>query len=352
MPSTWAALLDLLDPATLTVEAQALPPLDRGDVLLWDTFMPREDVDSTRLYSVTTLDYRPAADRREWNARGRLIPAPTPARRQVSIVPIEARDKIDEQEMQRLNESANGNAALIRDMMGVTIPARTERLVDAVYRRLELDAFSAWINGTITQRNPENAAQTYAASFGFDAARLNTAGTAWDNGAVNAYTLLQAWITAAEDMVGPIKGAMLRLATLNAILADAPNLANNVVMTRSQLEERITQDKGGPFQFYINENRVDVFTDGGTATTRQNVFPAQRIAAIPSDGRIGRTAFAPVVRAMEIAQQVGADGGIDVRGVTVYSEESNGGRELSIEAQLNALPVPEEQRVYVTNTGV
>lgn len=352
MPSTWAALLDLLNPAVLTVQAQALPPLDRGDVLLWDTFMPREDVDSTNLYSVTTLDYRPAADRREWNARGRLIPAPAPARRRVSIVPIEARDKIDEAEMQRLNESVSGNAELIRDIIGVTIPRRTDRLVDSVYRRLELDAFTAWTAGTITQRNPENAAQTYVASFGFDAARINTAATAWNDAGVNAYTLLQAWITAAQDLVGPIKGAMLRLTTLNAILADAPNLPNSVVMTRSMLEERIQQDKGGPFQFFVNEHRVDVFTDGGLTTARTNVWPAQRIAAVPSDGRIGRTAFAPVVRAMEISQQVGAEGGIDVRGVTVFSEESNGGRELSIEAQLNALPIPEEQRVYVTNVGV
>lgn len=351
MPSTWYPIIDLLDPSLLTVEAQALPPLDRGDVLLWDTLLPREDVDSVKLYSVTTLDYRPAADRREWNARGRLIPAPSPPRRQVSIVPIEARDKIDEQEMQRLNESASGNAEIIRDIMGITIPKRTERLVDSVYRRLEVDAFTAWINGTITQRNPEDASKTYVASFGFDPNRYTTAGTAWDNAGVNAYTLLLQWIAAAEDMVGPIKGAMLRLATMNAILADAPNLPNNVVMTRSQIEERITQDKGTPFAFYINEHKVDVFNDGGTAYTRTAVFPAQRIAAIPNDGRIGRTAFAPVVRAMELAQQNG-EAGIDVRGVTVYADEANGGRELSLEAQINALPVPEEQRCYVTNTGV
>jgi hypothetical protein len=37
-------------------------------------FFPRRDVDSIDLDDVTTIDYRPASDRREWNQRGRLIP--------------------------------------------------------------------------------------------------------------------------------------------------------------------------------------------------------------------------------------------------------------------------------------
>lgn len=349
--ASWLALEDLLDPVLLTVEAQALPPNDTGETLLWDMFFPREDVDSVELQSVTTLDYRPTADRREWNARGRLIPAPTPARRKVSIVPIEARDKISEQEMQRLSETAGGNAQRIRDLIGVSLPQRTERLALSCYRRLELDAITSWTAGTITQRNPENATQTYVASFGFPGSRINTAGTAWNDGGVNAYTLLLAWIAAAEDLVGSIKGAMLRLATLNAILADAPNLENSVTMTRLKLEERISDDRGSAFQLFVNENSVDVFDDGGTAYTRTKVWPAQRIAAIPSDGKIGRTAFAPVIRAMELSSQV-PEAGVDVRGVTVYHEVGNGGRELAIEAQVNALPIPEEQRIYVTNVGV
>jgi hypothetical protein len=36
-----------------------------------------KNVDSVDLDDVTTLDYRPASDRREWNQRGRLIPVKT-----------------------------------------------------------------------------------------------------------------------------------------------------------------------------------------------------------------------------------------------------------------------------------
>lgn len=351
MSQNWLAAEDALTGrALLTVQAQAVPPNDTG-TLLWDEFFPREDVDSIDLDSVTTVDYRPTADRREWNAEGRLIPNPVPSRRKVSIVPIEARDKIGEKEMQRLNEQVQGNQDRLRQIMQVRIPERVTRLAEACYRRLEVDALRAWANGTIIQRSPEDASKTYTASFGFDTARINTAGTAWDNGGVNAYNLLQAWIVAAEDLVGPIEGAMLRLNTLNAILADAPNLPNAVTMTRSQLEDRIQQDKGGPFRLYVNENSVDIFDDGGLAYTRTKIWPAGKIAAIPQGKRIGSTAFAPVVRAMELVAEI-PEAGVDERGVTVYYEWMSGGKQLEIEGQLNALPVPEEQRLYVTATGV
>jgi hypothetical protein len=346
----YLAAIDALQPAALTVLAQALPPTDQG-MLLWDTLAPREDVPSVLLSDVTTLDYRPAADRREWNTSGRLIPMVTPATRLVEIVPIEARDRIAEKEMQRIAETAQGNANAIREIIGNDIPRRVARLVDADYRRLEVDFFTAWINGNIVQRNPETGA-TFTASFGFPAARYTTAGTAWDNVGVNAYDLFLAWVAAAQDLVGPIKGAMLRQATYSAILTDAPNLQNSVKMTRSQLESRVSDDLGNPFNFFINENSLDVFDDGGTSYTRTKVFPAQRIAAIPADGTVGRTKFAPVVRAMELAPQVPASAGIDIRGVTVYYDEGAVGKDLQIEAQLNALPVPQESKLYVTNTGV
>jgi hypothetical protein len=346
----WLATEDLLSPAEMTVRAQTISPNDEGN-LLWDLFFPRENVSSVELHDVTTLDYRPTADRREWNADGRLIPMVRPTRRNVSIVPIEARDHIDEKEMQRLAEGASGNAAIIRDLIGATIPQRVDRLVEADYRRLEVDAFTAWALGSITQRNPENASQTYLASFGFDGARYPNALTAWNDVGVNAYDLLLAWVVAAQDMVGPIEGAMMRLATFNVILADAPDLPNSVNMTRSQIEQRIQDDIGGPFRIMINENSVDVFDDGGIAYTRTKVWPAEKVAAIPRGNKIGRTAFAPVVRAMDLASQV-PGAGIDMRGVTVFYEQSNTGKTLMIEAQLNATPIPDEQLVYVTDVGV
>jgi hypothetical protein len=148
------ALEDLLSPAELTVRAQTIPPNDLGD-LLWDSFFPRQDVDSVRLVDVTTLDYRPVGTRREWNTRGKAIPLPTPPRRLVNIVPIETNQKIDELEMQRLSETAGGNAATVREIVGVTLPRRTDTLAAACYRCLEFDAMSAWTAGKVTQKNPE-----------------------------------------------------------------------------------------------------------------------------------------------------------------------------------------------------
>jgi hypothetical protein len=232
------------------------------------------------------------------------------------------------------------------------MPKRVDRLVDACYRRLEVDAMKAWASGTIIQRNPENAAQTYTASFGFSSSRYTTAGTAWNDVSVNAYSLLLTWIQSAMDLVGPIEGVMLRLASLNAILADAPNLPNSVTMTRSQLADRIQQDIGGPFEFFLNENSVDIFDDGGITYTRTKVWTAQKIAAIPAGKQVGRTAFAPVTRAMELASQVGDAAGIDIRGASVYYESSNAGKELTTEAQMNALPIPDESKLYVTDIGV
>lgn len=347
----WLATREALSPAALTVRAQTLSPNDVGQ-LMWPTLFPRDEVDSVDLDDVSTLDYRPASDRREWNARGRRIPMVTPTRRKVSIVPVEANDKIDEKEMQKLRERAGGNAEILEEIIGARIPQRVDRMASANFRRLEIDAMNAWLTGTITQRSPEDASKTYAASFGFPGTRLVTAGTAWNDAGVNAYNLLLAYVASAQDLVGPVEGVMMRLATFNVILADAPNLPNSVTMTRSQLNERLSDDLGVPFQIFINENSVDVYDDGGAAYTRTKLFTAQRVAAIPVGQRIGRTAFAPVVRAMDLVGEVGPEAGIDVRGQTVYYEEANGGRELIMEVQVNALPVPDESKVYVSNVGV
>lgn len=346
----WIKKIITLSPAALTVRAQALSPDDNGR-LLWDLFFPRRNVNSVDLADVLTIDDRPAADRREWNGPGRLVPVQTPTLRDISMVPIEAYDKISEKEMQKLMERFLGNAQLIADVIGVSLPDRADRLATACYRRLELDAFQAWLAGTITQRNPQDASKTYTASFGIDAGRIQTASTAWNDPGLNAYDELIAWIEDGIDSIGPISGVMLRLATLKAIQADAPDLPNGVTMTRADLESRVQDDLGSPFQFFVNESQVDVFTDGGTAVTRTKVFTAEKVALIPAGSSVGYSGFAPVVRAMELSAQV-PDAGIDVQGVTVYHNSHNAGKELEIDAQLNALPVPDESRVWVIDAGV
>lgn len=346
----WIGQVERLSPAALTVRAQALPVNDQGQ-LLWDAFMPRENVPSIDLSDVMTTDYRPTADRREWNAPGRYIPPVIPTTRRIEMVPIEAYDKIEERELQKLAEGTFGNTETVIREMGNRIPDRTDRLALADYRRLEVDTWAALALGTFTQRNAQNGA-TYALSYGFSSSRYTTAGTAWNDAGVNAYDLFLAYLQSAQDMVGAVEGAMMRQATANAILADAPTIgAGSVKMTFRQLNIDIEDRLGTAFNIVINERSVDVFDDGGTAYTRTKVFPAQRVLAIPAGGRLGRTAFAPVRRAMELAAQV-PGAGIDVRGATVYHYAGNGGKELNLEATLNAFSLPDESLLYVQNVGV
>lgn len=352
MPGTnfaWIESVAAVSPAALTVRAQAISPNDNGK-LKWDVFFPKKTVDSVDLKDVTTLDYRPASDRREWNQRGRLIPLKTPSLRDVSIVPIEGNYLWGEYELQKLNERAAGNAALIAQIMQSNVPGRVDAIAMANYRRLELDSFEAWAVGTITQRNPQNAAETYAASFNFDTARYQTAGTAWNDSGLNAYDELLAWLDDAINAIGSVRGVVCRRNFVNEVLTDAPDLAGGARMTRVQLEQRIQDDLGSDFRFYPMEDTVEVFTDGGTATASTKVWRAQKVAAVPGGTAVGSACFAPVVRAMDIARAL-PQAKVDTNGQTAFYEEHNGGRELSVEVQVNAAPVPNEQSLYVIDVG-
>src|ERR1700741_853574 len=127
MDMSWIELVEELSPAALTVRAQALSPNDNGK-LLWDVFFPRANVDSVDLKDIQTIDDRAVADRREWNARGRLIPVLTPEQREMSIVPIEGYGRIDEREMQKLMEGAFGNASIVEQQLMVRLPDRAMSL--------------------------------------------------------------------------------------------------------------------------------------------------------------------------------------------------------------------------------
>jgi hypothetical protein len=345
----WTQTIDNLTAAALTVRAQTISPNDNGR-LKWDIFFPIRPVDSVDLEDVTTLDYRPTADRREWNQRGRLVPIKTPDRRKVSIVPIESYYTWGEYELQKLNERAVGNEAIIAQIMQSTVPGRVDALTAANWRRLEVDTFNAWALGTIVQRNPQNAAETYTASFGFSASRYQTAGTAWNDGAQNAYNNLISWLNDAENAIGPVRGVLSRRNFILEVQRDAPTMAGGNTMTLRGLEERIQDDTGFDFSFFPMEDTVEIFDDGGVTTTATKVWPAQRIAAIPVGNIVGAVASAPVVRAMEIARQV-PGAGVSVNGMTAFYEEHNNGRELTVEVQGNQLPIPDEQKMFVMDVG-
>jgi hypothetical protein len=347
----WLGAEAALTAAALTVRVQTIPLDDLG-MLLWPNFAPRRDVDAFEFRSISDVRFRPTAERREWNARGRLIPIRTPGSRQISWVPIEAYFKIDEEEINRLLIAVRGNQTLFRDEIRVQVPQRTDDLATANLRRIELDFFQAWLQGTITQKNPQTAS-TQTIPLGLDATRYETAATAWNNGAVNAYTELINFLTRAIAAVGPIIGAAMRIATFTEIQNDAPALivGSTIKPNRAQIEAMITEQIGMPFRFYIIEQTVDVFNDAGTDVSTQKVFTSQRVAVIPAGGVIGETLFAPVARAYDIAAQV-PNAKIDIRGQTVFYEASNGGRELTVECQVNAFSNPIERFVYVINAGV
>jgi len=351
---SWLGEMEDLTAASLTVRAQTIDPND-VDQLLHDVFFPRQDVDSVSFAEMTSINFRPVSDRREWNQRGRVIPLKTPPTREFEMVPIESTFKIDEYEIQRLLERTLGNEALFQEQVGNKMPDRVDGLVKANFRRLEVESFEAWTKGTVTAKNPQNGS-TQVVSYGYDTARYDTAGTAWDDTGVNAYDEFLSWLEAGLEYVGGFSGAAMRLLTYKTIKADAPNSfipdsALAIEVTRAQLERRIEEDLGQAFKFYIIEHSADVFTDGGLAYTSTKLWPAQYVALVPPNVVVGEMKYAPVSRAMELARQV-PGAGINVRGNTVYYDEAGMGRDLTVECQVNAMPIPNEQNVWVIDAGV
>lgn len=348
-PLNWMEEEAELTSAALTVLAQTVDPTDDGQ-LLWDTFMPRDDVDSVELKNITTTTFRPTADRREWNQRPRKSIVRLPKRAELEMTPIEASFSIREREMQKLRERVGRNQELLRELIGISVPERTIGITKECYNRVEVDAWTAWSLGQVTVKNPQDGS-TITVSYGFGGTHYLTAGTAWNNGGVNAYDLLLVFLADARAVIGNVSGVMLRQATFNAIQADAPNAIGTSVprLTLRQIEERIQDELGSDFRFAINERTLDLYADGGGALSSVKLWPTGRVAAIPAGGKIGTTAFAPVARAFDFAD---ATNKIDVNGVSVFKEIEANGRGLTVEAQINAFPNPDANKIYVSNVGV
>lgn len=343
----WIAAQRELSNAALTVQAQAVSLNDQGR-LLWDVFFPRQNANSVKVRNIVgSIDFRPTSERREWNARGKNIPLRVPNVADVELIPVESTFRLGEKEIQDIYERVLGNEALFRQIVGADIPPRIDSLALANLRRIEVDAFSAWATRTVTVRNPVTGT-TEEVAFPFADERYESSTTPWDDAGVNAYDEFLAWLQRAIDLVGPIQGVMLRLTDLNIIKGDAPNPfknnADEIALTRNQLEERLQDELGSEFSFFVNENTVDISTDGGDAFTRTKVWPTSVIAAVPAGDTVGATYFAPVARAYDISRAA-PEARLDVRGQTVYLETGNGGRELVVECQVNPITIPDETRV-------
>lgn len=358
---SWVGTVEDFSPAALTVRAQQLDPTLQNR-LLWDQFFPRRDVDSTELDEILTeeTEVQYVSERREWNTRGRPIPGASPKRTQLEFIPIETYFQIMEKEINDLLTRFRGNQQLMLDQIGPSIPRKTDRIAAANFRRIEKDAFDGWANGIVTRRNPQMGHLSQTFDFNFDAARYPTAATAWDDPSVNAYNEFLTAVRAADLKIGRCGGALMRQATWDVIQAAATSAIGFstafplVVMTPDQIRQRLNADLGRQFTIVIFEDTLTVFNDGGlTNLTEVNRWPAEKIGFIPAanGGAIGFTAFAPVARAWDLTTQV-PDAGIDLRGNTVFHEVRNGGRELIVECQMNAFPVPFEDRMFVMDVGV
>ena len=328
----WIAAVRELSAAALTVQAQTVDPTLQGD-LLWPGFMPRENVDSLEVdVLLQELEVEYTSERREWNSRGRVIPMRGPGSKRLEMIPIEDYFKVMEKEINDLAIRFQGNQKLIQDQIAPTIPARTQRLVRANYRRIEKDTFDAWSTGVITRRNPQLGHALTNFSYGISGTRYPTVGTAWNNVALNAFNEFIKMIGTADKMIGLTQGCIMRQATWDEIVADAPSAISVSTtfpilrLTREEVEARVRAEIRRDFAVIIFEDTLVTFLDGGyTNLSTVNRWPAQKIGFIPraGNGTVGFNAFAPVVRAYELsAQAPGA--GIDVRGMTVYHDIANG----------------------------
>ncbi|HEY0428997.1 MAG TPA: major capsid protein [Pyrinomonadaceae bacterium] len=347
MKLSWIEKVKKLTAAALTVRVQMLDPTDNG-TLKWSTLFPRVDVQTHDVTDLITKDFRPVGARREWDAHGRRIPIITPDTRKINIIPIETEDLIHEQELVALRERFLNNQQLMVEQLKVTIPERGDTLAMAAWRTLEKDAMDAWLKGYIDQYDAQSK-KFYRTSFGIDVARQTVAVSPWTSGAFGKFI---AWLKVAKTYVkGGILGVMSSATVIQAIFDDAPALANGQRMGYEEFYKEIRNRTGLNIVFIENNETGDFFVDGGTRTEKKRYFDESYIAVVPVGGMVGKTPFAPVSRAQDLSTLV-PDAKIDVRGVSVFHFAENDDKALKLQAQLDALPIPTDEKIYTTDTGI
>lgn len=346
MPFAYLDQIAALTLANLTIREQARlaeNPLD----LRYRAIMPRVPASSVKLSSLSTVDFRPIGGRREWNAQGREIPEKLGPSREFEMVPINPTHHIDERMMQLLGEA--GMEELTRRGVIAAANLWPGRLADACERQLEVEAFEAWFTGALVVMDPKSGT-TVTVSMGFDqATSYPAAGTIWSDAGQDAYQNFLAGLQAAQTKFGSVGAARMRRAVAREIVLDAPDGPNGLRPTITSLQERVREEGFPDVLIVIDERTYDKPTDGGSAHTATKYVPAGFIGYQPANGVVGQTHVAPVVRAYDFLT-----GGnrAAANGVTIFRSEKNDGKTLLIEAQENALSIPEEQFVYVENTLV
>lgn len=344
---SWIEKVKKLTPAALTVRAQELDPTDNG-TLKWQTLFPRENVDSHDVTDLITKDFRPVGSRREWDANGRRIPIKTPDTRTISIIPIETEDLLHEKEITALRDRFSNNQKLIVDKLQVTIPERGDQLAMAAWRTLEADCMTVWNKGYLDQFDPQSK-KFYRTSFGIDPYRQTIAFSPWTT---NPFGKFIAWLKMAKMYVkGGILGVMSSGTVIQTIFDDAPLLSNGQRMGYDEFYKEIRNRTGLNITFFENNERGDFFIDGSQETEKRRYFDESYISIVPVGGAVGKTPFAPVSRAQDLSTLV-PEAKIDIHGVAVFHFGENFNKALRMQAQIDALPIPNDEKIFTTDTGI
>jgi hypothetical protein len=346
MPFPWLAQFDNLTPLNLTIR-EATRLADNPLELRYRALFPRVPASSITIKTLTKVDFRPIGGRREWNAQGREIPENLGPTSEFTMVPINPTKHIDELMLQKLGEP--GVQELVQRGVIKAVNDWPTELANAVERQLEAEAFEAWMTGIITVMDPKSGT-TVTVSLGFTTAEYPTPGTDWDDPGEDAYVNFLAGLQAAESKFGqPVGGVRTHRTVVNAIVADAPDGALGAAPTQTSLQERIRAEGFPQATLVIDERTYHSWTDGGSATSPAYYVPDGMIGYQPADGMIGNTHDAPVVRAYDFL--TGSNRSL-AQGVTIFRSEQNSGKTLLIEAQRNAIAMPEAARVYAEDTGI
>ena len=343
----------LTQSAITTVREQArLNNLDVDTFSVWQQFFPPVSVNSIKINEMRVPDNRFVADRREFDADGRKIPVRTPTRVDMEMIPISTYFDYGERDLQLLGESRGADIDRVIQEIGVEIPARVTAHVDAVMRRVEMDTHQVWQTGEIMVRNPDTGSAS-TVSFEFDAQRYVTDDFSGGN---NAYDKLLNHIRIAQRRVqGGVAGALMTQAIRDKVLQDAPTDINGNQIGLQGVQELIQREVSQDFQLIVADYSTAEVFDGQneSGTTNRPYYTDGRLTFLPRGGQVGRMAGAPIIRAAQLnSVDTGGQTQVDIRNVAVFYQVQESGKYMKVETQLNWLPVPFEEFVYVVDTGI
>jgi hypothetical protein len=332
-----------LSPANLTIREQARlaeNPLD----LRWPALFPRVPANSLKIRDLTKAELRLTAEYRAWNANGRELWEAIGPSTEWEILPLTASKHFNEKRMIELQLPDPTIRALVDNGIVADVDLWGTRLADAVHRRLEVAGFQGWLVNTFSMLDPVSGS-VVTGPLGFNASRYVAAGVALTGGSGGtAYPTIVLQVAAATIFLGTQPGAMrMRDSTFQVLVSSAPTGPNQIRPTVTNVNERLAE-QGINTAIIVDQRNYDKSTDGGQATTTTYYVPTGKIGFQPADGRIGNTHS---VAASRGGNELVTNAKVNKMDVTIWYTEQNNGKTLLEEGENIAVPMPEEQRIYV-----